>query len=62
MCQIRARHPTVALATKTDKNGQSTNGTKAKQVRDCLNEKVAKIQKSVYLKIVSQYSRSKNLK
>ena len=45
-----------------NKNGQSTTGTKAKQVRDCSNEKRTKNQKSVYLKVVSQYSRSNHLK
>ena len=45
-----------------NKNGQSTTGTKTKQVRDCSNEKRTKNQKSVYLKVVSQYSRSNHLK
>ena len=62
MCQNRTRHPTVATATKMDQNEQGKTGTKAKQVRDCLNEKLVKNQKSVDLKVVSQNSRSKILK
>ena len=54
--QNRTRHPTVAMATKMDKNEQGTTGTKAKQVRDRLNEKTVKNQSSVYLKVFIRYS------
>ena len=59
MFESETRHPTVAMATKMDKNEQGTTGTKAKQVRDRFNEKTEQNQKSVYLRNVIQYSRFK---
>ena len=62
MYQIRTRHLPVAMATKTVQNRQSTTGTKEMKIHVRINEKSLKTQKSVYLKIVSKYSRSNQLK